>query len=369
MIDNKNTHQLLLAHKKNQAIRKLSRSGTHSYNNIFAGLSGQLAMLFKDSGEEKRSERRVLIEDLLQRGIQQTELLYAFCLERKKGKRNQAAGRLADRAVSFLNAISREHVFQSLRQLSLPRVYCNSQDIVLMLFYLGENAIDAMTDSGTIILRTDVIEQDGVPMVCYSMIDSGGGIPENDKEKIFHTWKGTYEHCRLVGLGHFAVGRIAADHGATCSMHDRAGGGTVVSVKLPAAEPLSGPPEEAQPAVEMAMPRKKHVFLIVDDEEMMRWMLHERLKRRGHTVYCAKSCAEAVDEYRRLHEKITCIVLDIRLADSRGMQCAERLRCISSAVNIVFMSGIDDEKERERFASSPFLKKPFSIEQLEQIVK
>ncbi len=369
MLDEKNTHQLLLSYKKNQAIRKLARSGAHAYNNIFAGLSGQLGMLVRDSSEQKSSERRELIEDLLQRGIQQTELLYEFCLERKKGKRSQAAGRLADRAVSFLNAISREHVFQSLRQPLLPRVYCNSQDIVLMLFYLGENAIDAMADSGTIILRTDVIERAGAPMVCYSMIDSGEGIPENDKEIIIRTWENTHEHCQFTGLGLFAVGRIAADHGAICSLHDRAGGGTVVSVELPADGTWSGPSEEVPSVAEMATPQKKHVFLVVDDEVSMRRMLNERLRRRGHTVFSAKSCAEAVDEYRHLHEKITCIVLDIRLGDSRGMQCAERLRHISSAATLVFMSGVDSEKEREQFASCAFLKKPFSIEQLEQIVK
>lgn len=369
MLDETTTDQLLLAYKKNQAIRKLARSGAHAYNNIFAGLSGQLGMLLKDGTAEKTPERKELIEDLLQRGIHQTELLYDFCLERRPGKKSHSAGRIADRAADFLNGISREHVFQSVRPLSLPRVVCNFQDIVLLLFYLGENAIDSMSGSGTIILRTEVIEPDGAARVCFSMIDTGQGISEKTKGRIFHSWSAGTAPSGLSGLGLFAVGRIAADHGGVCSIDDRDGGGCIVSVELVAEETGALGHESLQSAAAGRRPgsSKKHVFLVVDDEESMRRMLQERLRRRGHEVFCAQSCAEAVEKYRCLHEKITCIVLDIRLEDSRGIGCAERLRHISSAAAIVFMSGIDNREERGRFASFAFLKKPFSIEQLEHM--
>ncbi len=372
-LEGETLRKFFLQYKYNEVIRRLSGGVAHNYNNIFAGLSGQLSILSKDEGAGGKSSDRIdLMHKLLQRGITQTEVLYDFSRRKHVEKKYNSPGRLAKQAIDILNALSRQHTFELQRDVSLPRLYSHSQDIMLMLIYLGENAMESMADGGNIQLRLAVSEDSSAgPSLSFTMIDSGSGFPEEILKSAFEPFVTTKRLQNLRGLGMYAAQTIADDHQGDITIEYTGTEGTEIAVRLPVEE-SGGDKQVRQDRVAVESVGKQmiapQVFLVVEDEEGMRNMLYERLQRRGHTVVCARSCEEAVKQYALHFHKFTVILLDMHLSDGYGFDCARKLFNVSNEPQLIFMSGSVYETGEDRFSVYPFLKKPFSINTLEAMV-
>ena len=366
-------HDLLMQLKYCDAVKRLTRGVTHEYNNVFMGLSGQLTMAMHEEGATKTStKRKELIEDLLLRGTEQTNILFDFSRESVESKSPQSPQRIARKAIDLLNAISRLHYFELEVENNLPKILSNQRDILLMLFYLGENGIEAMADGGCIELEVSHgPAHDGIEYVTFSMIDSGTGFSEKMQETACNPFTTTKENCTTDGLGLYAVQSIINDHGGQLEFIQRSEGGTIVKVDLPA--PVVSKPQKenvttSQEHTDVQHPPQKLVFFVIDDELSMRDLLYSRLQRHGHIVFCAESCAEAVDGFSNLSDTISVVLLDVWLRDDTGYDCALKLRKIDQNVPIIFMSGQEYDEHKTLDSKTSFLKKPFSIKQLEQMV-
>lgn len=103
-------------------------------------------------------------------------------------------------------------------------VLCDMEKIAAVFTNLIMNAIQAMENSGDIIIRFD--ETDDV--ITFSVQDSGPGIPPNLMEKIFEPLFTTKS--RGTGLGLPAVKTIIQQHQGTINVRNNP---TVFSVSLP----------------------------------------------------------------------------------------------------------------------------------------
>jgi signal transduction histidine kinase len=95
---------------------------------------------------------------------------------------------------------------------------------------LGQNALQAMPNGGVLGLE---IDQDG-PWVAITVTDTGPGIPESERERIFLPFVST--KADGLGLGLAIVKRIAEEHGGSVACRNRAEGGARFTVRLPLAE-------------------------------------------------------------------------------------------------------------------------------------
>jgi signal transduction histidine kinase len=100
-----------------------------------------------------------------------------------------------------------------------------------VLLNLVLNALDAMPQGGTI---TVTLDRDGEDALTLAVADRGGGLPAALGERIFDPFTTTKE--TGLGLGLSICKRIAAAHGGTLSAANRAGGGAVFTLRLPAAQ-------------------------------------------------------------------------------------------------------------------------------------
>jgi signal transduction histidine kinase len=91
------------------------------------------------------------------------------------------------------------------------------------------NAIQAMPDGGKVTLRTRM--NDGT--VTAEVSDTGVGIPEDIRDRIFDPFFSTREFSQGTGLGLAVSYNIVSSHGGTIEFESQVGKGTTFRVILP----------------------------------------------------------------------------------------------------------------------------------------
>ena len=112
----------------------------------------------------------------------------------------------------------------------LPPTPIDPGQIKQVLVNLCKNAIQAMTSGGVLTLAT-LTGPDGV---CVSVGDTGGGIPEEQLNRLFQPFFTTKK--KGTGLGLMIVQRIIREHGGRIEVESRVGRGTTFRVWLPVHE-------------------------------------------------------------------------------------------------------------------------------------
>ncbi len=103
-----------------------------------------------------------------------------------------------------------------------------------ILANLFTNAVEAMGEGGTIVVRADLVRKGNRPFSRLQIIDNGPGIAPAFQNQVFNPYFTTREHG--TGLGLAIVERIVADHRGQIWFETGAGTGTTFFVDLPAAE-------------------------------------------------------------------------------------------------------------------------------------
>jgi signal transduction histidine kinase len=86
------------------------------------------------------------------------------------------------------------------------------------------------------------------------VIDTGRGMSEEQRANLFHPFQSFFDGG--TGIGMAIVYRIVEDHGGRLRVDSTPGGGTTITVELPAAgpgRPLTSPPKLAGIAAEISV--------------------------------------------------------------------------------------------------------------------
>ncbi len=120
-------------------------------------------------------------------------------------------------------------------------VVCDGDQIVQAMLALMINAVEAMPDGGQLTLRTAPGESDPEGRVMLVVEDTGSGIPEAIRGRIFDPFFSTKAETSGVGLGLAVVYGIVSRHGGTIRVGTGPGPGTTFLIELPR-EPVAAPP-------------------------------------------------------------------------------------------------------------------------------
>lgn len=244
--------------------------------------------------------------------------------------------------------------------------------IFQILMNLCVNARDAMPDGGTLALgveKADIKESDLVAhpnakpgqYVCFTVADTGIGIPLQIREQVFDPFFTTKEQGRGTGLGLATALRIVTAHQGFIEVVSESGQGAQFKVYLPAV------PEEQSTTYEadsMTLPiGQGELVLIVEDETAIREITRETLETYGYRVLTAIEGAEAVAMYAQHLDSVKAVLLDMMVPVMDGRAIIRALRKLNPNCQIIATSGLL-MSEAEGAEVAQFLIKPFTAEKL-----
>jgi GAF domain-containing protein/CheY-like chemotaxis protein len=220
------------------------------------------------------------------------------------------------------------------------------------------NAVDAMSEGGTLTLTTAVV--DG--RVVATVTDSGVGIPDAVRDKIFDPFF-TTKGPRGTGLGLSMSYGIVSRHGGTISVESTEGWGTTFRVTFPQA--LEHSPVAVREDSASAGPLRSIRCLVVDDEPTVRTVLADVLTAAGHQVVEAADGLEAIDRFRA--EPFDLVLTDLAMPRVSGWQVARAAKRIAPGVPVFLVTGFGVElsaEERRANGVDAVLVKPLQIQEI-----
>ncbi len=121
----------------------------------------------------------------------------------------------------------------------LPQIAGDPESLLQVFLNLGQNALQAMPDGGTLEILTTRRRRSRLGYGQFAEVrfrDTGIGIPRDRLKKLFIPFYTTKQ--KGTGLGLAISHRIINQHGGTIDVRSTIGQGSTFSVFLPAAEPV-----------------------------------------------------------------------------------------------------------------------------------
>jgi CheY-like chemotaxis protein len=111
-------------------------------------------------------------------------------------------------------------------------------------------------------------------------------------------------------------------------------------------------------------------ILLVDDDSDVRTVVRDALEESGYQIWEASDGSEAMNIWKTKASQIDLLLTDMAMpGDLNGRQLADRLRRERPGLKVVFMSGHILDMAGNIQSCGCFLQKPFSPENLAEIVR
>ena len=117
---------------------------------------------------------------------------------------------------------------------------------------------------------------------------------------------------------------------------------------------------------------KKPTILVVDDEPEVRKLVGAMLTRNGYQIVLADTGDQAIKLIRKQAKDIDLLLTDVVAPGMAGPTLADQLTELKPSLKVLFMSGYDSTQVVRKFVVErgyPLLTKPFTLYQLEDMVK
>jgi two-component system cell cycle sensor histidine kinase/response regulator CckA len=112
-------------------------------------------------------------------------------------------------------------------------------------------------------------------------------------------------------------------------------------------------------------------ILLVEDEEMVRGLICEVLRREGYKVLACTDAAEGIEATKRHGQGIDLLLTDVVMPGMNGPEMASRIQKDLPRLRVVFMSGYSEQaltRTGQADSSFEYLQKPFTLKTLTQKV-
>lgn len=261
---------------------------------------------------------------------------------------------------------------------------------------LVSNAIK-YTDRGSVTIQAQVSEILGKPTLTLSVKDTGKGMTDEEKQKVFQAFTRlkSAQGIEGTGLGLSITQELVSLLGGEIILHSTLGKGSTFIVTIPI-EPA--PKKEAQemapseikhdPSPDSAQDKEgqnsgshqvtdikkkpefaNHKILILDDDKLQLQLLQEMLRRIVGDTWQVFACNHVMDALTTLHnEQPALMLMDIEMPEMNGMDMIAHIN--HTNMMVVAMTAHDTSilGQLLKAGFDDCLFKPFSMEKLSDIL-
>lgn len=235
-------HQQMMQVEKTASLGKMAATVAHELNNPLSGIItyAKLTARRLRGGMADTPERTAMLDDLeliRAESMRCGKIVRDLLTYARQSTPEFQAVHLHDVIQHALKLIAHHtelgHVATETKlRLSDDLVVCDREQIVQALVALLVNAVEAMPTGGRLTLST--WEPAGAAgRVAFSVRDTGVGIPEELRERVFDPFFSTKSDTKGVGLGLAVVYGIVQRHEGTISVKSAPGAGTTFTIEIP----------------------------------------------------------------------------------------------------------------------------------------
>ena len=168
--------------------------------------------------------------------------------------------------------------------------------------------------------------------------DTGEGMDAATQARIFEPFFTTKEQGKGSGLGLATVYGIVKQSGGYIWVYSEIGHGTVIQGVLSARGVARG--AGTRPGKRCGSQEQGwETVLLVEDEDAVRALAREVLRRQGYVVLEARHGVDALRVAERHTDDIHLMITDVVMPHMSGRELAERLGSVRPKMKVLFMSG------------------------------
>jgi signal transduction histidine kinase/CheY-like chemotaxis protein len=373
--------------QKMETVGRLAGGVAHDFNNLLTVINGYSDVLLQRLAETDPSRREIgEIHKAGERAADLTRQLLAFSRKQVLEAKSISLNEIVSGICMMVRRLIGENIgLVTALDPDLGTVIGDPGQVEQVVLNLAVNARDAMPSGGTITISTANVdlaapeERDGytLPAGRYARLevaDTGCGMDEETRERMFEPFFTTKERGKGTGLGLASVYGIVKQSGGHILARSAPGRGTSFEIYLSVRE--ENPDASKEMAAVAANPRRTapggENILLVEDEEMVREIMLEGLRREGYPVLAAGNALDAISLLERHSRPIDLLLTDLMMPGMNGMELARRLMSSHPAMKVLLVSGYSEEeigKFVRKEAGTAFLQKPVTPSVLSRKVR
>ncbi len=343
----KKLEEQLRQSQKMEALGTLTGGIAHDFNNILTAIIGYgefiRRQLDPDSPLRRHADEILTAAD---KASHLTRSLLAFSRKQPMHLRPVELNEVIGRIDKLLIRIIGEDIeYRSDLAQEALTVMADKGQLEQVLMNLAANARDAMPDGGTLTVKTQRLsaEQAGpdlmLPVGEYALLsvsDTGTGMSEQVRQRIFEPFYTTKETGKGTGLGLSIVYGIVQQHKGHIVVHSAPGRGSSFQIYLALSERLS---ESNELARTMALQRGSETILLAEDDPSVRELFKCVLQESGYTVIEAVNGEDALRKYLDNQAAVQFLLFDVIMPKKNGKEAYDEIKKMNPAIRVLFSSG------------------------------
>ncbi len=334
---------------KLEAVGTLAGGIAHDFNNVLAAIIGYAEIAQLEIGEKKPG--RYEVDEILKAGLRARDIVKQILLFSRKSDLNKESvylPEILEDSGNFLRAaIPKSIRITEQKGEGIKKICANSTQIYQILLNLCTNASHAMEEKGgTITISIENMELDGTDYVRLSVGDTGPGIDENIRDKIFDPYFTTKGIGKGSGMGLAVVHGIVEENDGFISVDNRPGEGVIFHIYFPADD------YEGTAKSEAAVPARggSETIMVIDDEKAVVEIISRHLSSAGYFVISESDSFSALKTYTQKSDEIDLVITDQTMPELSGLSLAYRMREIKK-VPFILATGYSSKVNFEDFSS------------------
>ncbi len=379
--ERKNMELRLRHSQKMEAMGVLAGGIAHDFNNILAAIVGYAELVMEEFPEKTKAFERVSgILSASERARTLISQILTFSRKKESVLNTIDIRVVVKEAVNFMRASlpSTLLITHDIPE-DLPPIQGDPTQVHQMVTNLATNAAQAMNQAGTLAISLAAVElgpdfsktsPDIFPgtFIKLSVSDNGCGIPEDILPRIFDPFFTTKEKSHGTGLGLATVHGIVKEHGGDIIVDSTPGKGSRFDVYLPA---VTREIDEEPPEDTVAEKGTEHL-LVVDDEQVLPYIVQDMLEEMGYKVTTMTDSQEALSLFEKHPDRFDMLISDITMPRLTGVELGIAFRNIRPGIPVILWSGnstLLSKKKTEEIGGAGLLRKPFKKKELSLAIR